>query len=263
MLQPVDQGLIEQLLSDTIRKQITCLEVLPIIDSTNTYLLDLAKQGAPSGAICFAHSQTAGRGRRGRLWLSPPGSNIYCSFLQHLSNNKMGLSLVVGIAIARVLTRFSVKGIGLKWPNDIYCQQKKLGGILIELGQLQQTQYAVIGIGINVNLSPETIANIDQPCIDLQTALAPLATDTNQLAAELISELLTVLAQFNLHGLAPFLAEWHTYDILQGKLVTVMQSSEKLQGIASGVDEQGVLQLLVNGETQKIIGGEVSVRLLG
>jgi len=258
MAQPVDQKIILSLLPDTIQQQITRLDVLPVVDSTNTYLLDLARQGAPSGAICFAHRQTAGRGRRGRAWISSQEHNIYASFLYHFSTLPVGLSVVVGIAIARVLTRFGVSDVGLKWPNDLYCEGKKLGGLLIEAGHWQQQHYAVIGVGINVALSQETRAQIDQPCIDMQSLVS---VDINQLAADLIAELMMILPQVNLYGLTPFLLEWQQFDVLYGHSVSILQGSQTMHGIAKGIDEHGALLVEHNGEMQKVFAGEVSVRL--
>jgi len=257
----LDSHAILNLLPLALQQQLARIIVLPTIDSTNTYLLDLAAKGTPTGTLCFAETQTAGRGRRGRTWLSPAGSNLYFSLLEKLPEHAMGLSIVVGIAIARVLDRVGVPYVALKWPNDIYCQQKKLGGILVELLQRDKVNYAVIGIGLNLDLPAEVIQQIDQPCIDLKTAMPSNTMSRNLLAANLIAELYSALNQFASGGLPSFMAEWMRLDMLQGKWVTVLQSQQQLQGIAEGLDEQGALQVRVAGQLHKIVGGEVSVRL--
>ena len=145
------------------------LEIHPQIQSTNTYLAECAKT-VQSGRVCFAESQTAGRGRRGRQWVSPFGSNLYLSILWQFDNGFAaisGLSLAIGVAVVRALSEIGINEIGLKWPNDIYWQHKKLGGILIEVsGESSGECHAIIGLGLNLYLPEKETTGITQPWTD-------------------------------------------------------------------------------------------------
>jgi len=239
------------------------LNVEQILDSTNQWLLDKIPN-IDNGQTCIAEYQLAGRGRRGRTWVSPFASHLYFSYYWRFDSgiDKLsGLSLLVGIAVVNALEKMGMPGVSLKWPNDIYYQGKKLAGILIELnGQVNEACHTVIGIGINVRMPPEQAELIDQPWIDL-TSLSGDKVDRNQLSATLINELQALLPEYEQSGLQPHLARWLELDCFLNKPVNVLLADKKSSGICRGIDDDGALLLEVDGQLERYIGGEVSLRL--
>lgn len=252
-------------LGDESRAKISCLEIHDQIDSTNTYLSSLARQNAASGHVCLAERQLAGKGLRGRHWVSPYGSNILLSILwrfQHGPSAISALSLAIGVAVIRALRRYGIDNAGLKWPNDIYSGGKKLGGILIEVaGENEGPCYAVTGLGLNLFLPEAEAAAIEQPWTDLSSIAGGERIGRNQLAAELISQLLAVLAEFEQTGLAGYLEEWRDYDCLRGEAVSLFIGMQQFDGTLEGIDAQGFL-LLRDAEQRlrAFASGEVSFR---
>lgn len=243
------------------QKNLAHLELLQIIDSTNTYLL--TKKNLPSGYTVFAEQQTAGRGRFGRTWVSPFGRNLHLSMAWNFpggATTLSGLSLVAGIAVINALESYGLTGINLKWPNDIVYHQRKLGGILVEVtGDAAGPCQAIIGIGINVQ-APQTLNTaINQSWIDVRT-IKHHRPERNKLAGLILKELLTVLPEFQQKGLQAFRPYWQPLDSLAGQPVTVQTSQGPIEGTADGIDQVGNLRVIINGETQIFNSGEVSVR---
>lgn len=230
-------------------------------DSTNRDLLERASRGELAITALFAEQQTAGRGRRGRAWLSPFGSNLYFSLLWRFTRSVAdlpGLGLAIGVAMLRVLQRWNLQGLQLKWPNDLLCQGRKLGGILIEVqGETSGPCAAVIGVGLNVHM-PKAI-DIDQPWIDLYQAGVTISA-RNQLAVTLLDEILMVLHQFSNTGLASFLNEWRHYDYFRDQPVDIQLAGQVLQGIARGVDDHGALLVEQNNQLRRFFSGDISLR---
>lgn len=221
------------------------LHLFSNIDSTNRYLKEIPSNTLTS--ICCAEQQTQGRGRFDRKWHSPFGENIYCSSRWHLhaSVKKLsGLSLVTSLAIMAALEAFNrQQDIKIKWPNDILWQNKKLCGSLIEL--IPQTSHSVdviIGIGLNVNSDTATSPLFDKPWCSL-FELTQTIQDKNLLIAQLIIQLERYLTDFIEHDLAFFSQEWQNHDYLQGKIITVTQGNNKIEGVACGIDSFGQLIL--------------------
>jgi BirA family biotin operon repressor/biotin-[acetyl-CoA-carboxylase] ligase len=237
------------------------LEIFSEIGSTNSYLIARAQTDAKSGAVCFSETQTAGKGRRGRQWISPQGQNIYGSFLWRFSSGEHlnGLSLAIGVGVIRALTKYGISGVELKWPNDIYSNGKKLGGILIEVTTHSNgNASAIIGLGLNLNL-PKEIDGITQAYTNLSEIAPYVNLQRNQLVAQLLNELLPIVATFEKQGLAAYLDEWREYDCLCGKQAMLFAGTRKISGIVQGVDENGLLKLQrENGEIQTFASGEVS-----
>lgn len=240
--------------------------VLPVVDSTNEVIkkkiLSGELQGMQAGHTVFAEAQTAGRGRRGRQWVSPLGSSLYFSthwrFEQGISAT-MGLSLAVGVAICEALGQLGVVGLGLKWPNDVYLDGKKLAGILIELeSQGADSCDIVIGIGINVALPAGAGETIDQPFTDL--AASGIVLERNVIAAKLLANLWQVLNDFDISGFKAMVERWNKYDCFVGEQVELLIGKNNIKGIAKGVDAQGGITLTIDGEEQTFFGGEISVR---
>lgn len=256
-LQLLDQNKIVGLLG----QQNNVVEVVSIIDSTNTYVKDRLHE-LPQGFVCLAEAQTNGRGRRGKTWVSPFGSSIYMSMAWTFKGgyqSMAGLSLLVGIAINRSLKKIGVNDCKLKWPNDVYHNLKKLAGILVEVeGQVGSDASAIIGIGINVDL-PASIDEIDQPFVDL-ASITQKPVDRNELVALIIVTLTTMLKEFEIRGLAPFLSEWKEADLFYNEYVYLESGNNRIHGLSKGINEGGALLLENAGKVTPHHGGEISVR---
>jgi BirA family biotin operon repressor/biotin-[acetyl-CoA-carboxylase] ligase len=237
------------------------LEVLNVIDSTNQYLKN-KHQDVENGHVVIAEAQTAGRGRRGRQWVSPYGSSLYLSLYWNFPAGYQaigGLSLAIGVAVVQALHSLSVLNIQLKWPNDIYLDGKKLAGVLVEVeGQMGAACDSIIGVGLNINL-PDGIAGIDQPFTDL-THSAQADINRNSLAAHLINQLYNVCRQFEKEGLLPFVETWQSLDLYQDKAIKLIAGNNIVEGIGRGIDNAGGLIVEVDGVRKAYYGGEVSVK---
>lgn len=239
------------------------VEVHNIIDSTNNYLMRKLPNQVVQGQVCLAECQLAGRGRRGKEWVSPFGSHLYLSLYHKLDqgmSQAMGLSIACALAVAATISSLYSVDVELKWPNDIYINGKKLAGILIDLeGQATGECHSVIGIGVNVSMPAQVKSRIDQPWIDLSTAL-DINIDRNLLAATLIFNLQERVNQHKKSGLQNMLDLWHKHDLFLNKAVKLITGTNEKQGVCRGINEQGALLLEVDGETKPIYGGEVSMR---
>lgn len=246
------------------RIALASLDVFPRIDSTNAFLLtDHRATEADALRVALAEQQTAGRGRRGRDWVSPFARNICCTVKRQFPcglEGLSGLSLVVGLAIAQALAAQGIAGVQLKWPNDLRAGGKKLGGVLIELaGDAGGPCTAVMGFGINVRMPGSAGDAIDQPWTDLQALSAQLPS-RNTLVAEMLVQLAQALDQFAELGFAPFASAWSARDEFRGLPVKMLGVNTELSGIAAGVDERGALMLETPTGLRAVVAGEVSLR---
>ncbi|MEO8802092.1 MAG: biotin--[acetyl-CoA-carboxylase] ligase [Rudaea sp.] len=261
-LELLDVANIHAELDATLRARLGDLQVHWQIDSTSSTLLRLAGDGAQDLTVCIAETQSAGRGRRGRLWQSRLGGNIYFSLLRRFACGMgalSGLSLVAGVALMQSLNDCGVAGIGLKWPNDVLADGHKLAGILVELGgEFLGPCFAVIGIGVNLRLPEET--GIDQPYTDLARLCGSELPSRNRLIARLITRLSAALDRFERDGFAGFREHYARYDALVGHPVNVRTSAGTVSGIADGVDARGALRVRQNGQVLTFDSAEVSVR---
>ena len=253
-----------QLLDETfIRREVAqgSVAVLPVIDSTNQYLLDRLA-GLQSGDACVAEYQQAGRGRRGRKWVSPFGANLYISMYWRLEQGPaaaIGLSLVIGIVMTEVLRDLGADQVRVKWPNDLYLNDRKLAGILVELtGKTGDAAQIVIGAGVNLAMRNAQAGDINQGWINLQEA--GVRIDRNILAARLITELRSALHCFEQEGLTPFLARWEVLDNFINRPVKLIIGEKEIFGISRGIDSQGALLLEQDGVVKPWVGGEISLR---
>ncbi|WP_437891766.1 bifunctional biotin--[acetyl-CoA-carboxylase] ligase/biotin operon repressor BirA [Phytobacter sp. V91] len=237
------------------------VSVLPVIDSTNQYLLDRIAELA-SGDACVAEYQQAGRGRRGRKWFSPFGANLYLSMYWRLEQGPaaaIGLSLVIGMVMAEVLQELGAEKIRVKWPNDLYLDDRKLAGILVELtGKTGDAAQIVIGAGINLAMRNVEEHVVNQGWINLQEA--GVIINRNILAARLITELRSALALFEEEGLAPWLSRWDKLDNFINRPVKLIIGEKEIFGISRGIDAQGALLLEQDGVIKPWMGGEISLR---
>ncbi|MCU6680577.1 MULTISPECIES: bifunctional biotin--[acetyl-CoA-carboxylase] ligase/biotin operon repressor BirA [Leclercia] len=253
-----------QLLNESfIHSQITdnSVAVLPVIDSTNQYLLDRLNE-LQSGDSCVAEYQQAGRGRRGRKWFSPFGANLYLSMYWRLEQGPaaaIGLSLVIGIVLAEVLQSLGADDVRVKWPNDLYLKDRKLAGILVELtGKTGDAAQIVMGAGINLVMRNVQADDINQGWINLQEA--GIAIDRNVLAVQVINELRHSLRIFEQEGLAPFLPRWEKLDNFVHRPVKLIIGDKEIFGTSRGINEQGALMLEQDGVIKPWVGGEISLR---
>lgn len=215
-------------------------------------------------AVWLAEQQSAGQGRRGRRWISPLAAHLYLSLSRRFECGVAalsGLSLAVGVAVAETLRAQGFSHVGVKWPNDLLANDRKLGGILIQLrGDAQGPCEAVIGLGLNVAMPETFAAQIDQPWCDL-ASLAPTRTmSRNLLAAAVITRLTQALSEFERDGLAPFLSRWQSLDVLAGRAVRIIDGQQQHDGIALGIRGDGALRVKMAGGERYFHGGEVSVR---
>jgi BirA family biotin operon repressor/biotin-[acetyl-CoA-carboxylase] ligase len=234
------------------------VEVHDSVDSTNSRLLANAQQGAGHKCILAAELQSGGRGRRGRSWHGLLGGSLTFSLLWRFNRpltGLSGLSLVVGLALARALEAMGVEGVGLKWPNDVLLEGRKLAGILIETqGDMLSAATAVIGIGVNVH------AGAGLAVADLAEVMEPLP-DRNALLVKILAELDQALHVFDDKGFAPFVAPWQARHAWQGQALQLISAAGvTAQGKALGVDEQGALLLATGTGVQHIHSGELSLR---
>ncbi len=257
LAQPM-QLLNQQVLSDALN---TPIELIPIIGSTNQHLLDRVDT-LESGTACIAEFQESGRGRRGREWVSPFGSNLYLSLYWRLDAGMaaaMGLSLVVGVAIVEALEELGVEEVKLKWPNDLYYQDRKLAGILVEMsGQAGGAAHLVIGMGINIAMPKET-QGITQPWASLMEAFDG-ELDRNQLAVTLVNTLNRVLNEYEISGMTGFVERWNRLDNFLDRPVKLIIGPKEVEGVARGINEQGAVLLETNSGVEPYIGGEISLR---
>ncbi len=263
-LELLESSKINAVLNDQNKVLIPTLEIHDSLDSTNSYLMEHSRNNAESGFVCFAEHQTAGKGRRGRQWVSPYGSNIYVSMLWRFQQGGItstaGLSLAIGVAVIRALKLYGINDVGLKWPNDIYSQGKKLGGILIEVsGEADGPCAAVIGLGLNVFLPEHQAQTITQAWTDLTQISGEIPVLRNQLAGTLLNEMLAVVNGFEMDGIKAYLDEWRSYDCLKGKAATLFIGQQQIEGIVEGIDDKGLILIKKpDGLVQAFASGEVS-----
>lgn len=261
----LDAAQIRASLSDVARERIKRLDTAWAVGSTNTVLMERVNPPVGVSEALLAEYQTAGRGRRGRSWIAPPGGATCLSLswvFREVPRDLGALGLVVGVCALRTLTSLGVKAVQLKWPNDLLIEQRKLGGILIEL-RAESTGPAcvVIGIGLNVALGApllEKIAATGLAPIDLATAGKQFSR--NALAAALISSFVAGLLEFERDGLKPFVKEWLQADALRGRPVTVMAPDGPAKGVARGIDLDGALLVETPQGLLRFVSGDVSVR---
>jgi BirA family transcriptional regulator, biotin operon repressor / biotin---[acetyl-CoA-carboxylase] ligase len=264
--EPLDRKRIQALLDQGIRERVKQLDTVWTVASTNTLLLERANPPVGSSEALLAEYQTAGRGRRGRSWVAPPGGSICLSLswmFREVPRDLGALGLVVGVCALRALSRLGVGQARLKWPNDLLVNDRKLGGILIELrAESAGPACVVIGIGLNVALGAPLLEKI------AATGLAPIDLaasglkdpSRNAVAAALINSFVRGLLEFEHDGLKPFVREWMAADALRGRPVSVTADNASTKGVARGIDLDGALLVETPQGLLRFISGDVSVR---
>lgn len=248
--------------------QITCpvlsIEVLDECSSTNTVLAEWVVRGAKHGTVLVTELQSAGRGRRGNSWRSAVGGSLTFSLLWRFSRGAgalAGLSLAVAVGAARALAQAGAPDIQVKWPNDLYCRERKLGGILIEIsGGTLGPSTAIVGVGINHRLDAALRDRIDQPVTDLASCCDVLPSRTVLLGA-LLESLASTLERFAREGFAPFRDEWLRRHAWQGRQVALFLADRHVaEGAVVGVAEDGALMLASSRGIERFHSGELSLR---
>ncbi len=246
------------------------LEILDAIDSTNSYAMRRLQEGtlplvAGKHAVILAEQQTQGKGRRGRLWVSPYGRNIYMTMVRLVDTGTTGtegISLVVGLALIRALSALGVPAPGVKWPNDVVAGGKKLAGILLEIsGDITGVCQLLIGVGINVRCPPGAMQDVGQPWTDCHS-LCNREIDRNVLVGSVASHIMAALPEFEKHGLPAFHEEWRQHDVMLGREVELSTASGSRIGKAMGIADNGALILDTGQGVQLFNGGEISLRSL-
>ncbi|NVZ70841.1 bifunctional biotin--[acetyl-CoA-carboxylase] ligase/biotin operon repressor BirA [Pseudomonas costantinii] len=238
------------------------IHIFDSIDSTNAEALRLVGGGCAAPFLVLAEQQTAGRGRRGRKWVSPFAQNVYYSLVLRIEGGLRqleGLSLVVGLAVMHALRGVGVQDAALKWPNDVLVGTKKIAGILLELvGDPADICHVVLGIGINVNMQKADEVDQQWTSVGLEKG-SPV--DRNYLAAQLSLQLQDYLDRHKASGFAALQGEWEQHHLWQGKAVSLIAGVNQIDGVVLGVDRQGALRLRVDGVEKIYSGGELSLRL--
>ena len=263
---------VELLMEDAIRAALNPeaarllggLDLHECLDSTNSHLMRKLAVGAPTGLVCLAESQQAGRGRIGRTWVSPFGANIYLSLLWRFEDPAQvaGLSLAVGVSLLRALNTLGIAGLSLKWPNDILWNGTKLGGILIEVaGESHGRCGVVIGLGLNRHIPGSAAAAIDQTWSDLSQVCGGAPPPRNRLAAAVLNELLPLLCDYPSAGLSAYLPEWRQAHAMAGCSATISIGGQCIEGHVVDVTDEGLLLFEdAAGRRRRFASGELQLR---
>ena len=246
----------------TIGCRIICHEE---IDSTNNAAKRLAREGAAEGTVVVAESQTGGKGRLERQFFSPKGKGIWFSVVlrpKFLPQEAPKCTLLAAVAVARAMTEFGLKP-GIKWPNDLLYDNKKLVGILTEMSaEMDGINYIVIGTGINVNIAPE---EFPEELRSVATSLSQMK-GANLPRVKFLQAVLRALddlyAKVQVEGFAPVLKEWRQYSITLGQEVKVIgvRDGEVYYGKAVDIDDEGALLVDTGEGRQRVLAGDVSIR---
>jgi len=254
---------IESALTDVAVTRLPQVFVFDELSSSNQWLLDNLQLLSADEMLCIADSQTSGRGRAGRGWHSPAGSNIYMSFsittfkLAEISS----ISLVIGLALVRSLSKMGVKDLALKWPNDVLLGSKKLAGVLIEAKKHNEKTILVVGVGINVDMPADLNLQSELAWADLSQA-GLSAADRSDIVAHVYSECEQLVGRFMEKGFSSLREEWESYDAFMGKAVNVINNNEVLcEGEESGLDDHGRLLVKTDVGVKVIHSGDVSLRV--
>lgn len=238
------------------------IQVLASTDSTNSQLVEADASRDPQALL--AEHQSRGRGRQGRVWHSPFGTNLYLSLAWTFPKwppQLTALSLAAGVAVAEALEAMGAVQVQLKWPNDIWWRDAKLGGILIEQrGEAGGACRVVLGLGLNVSMRAATDAQISQAWTSMAQVLPGQLLSRNRIAARVLEHWCAMLDEFGQVGFGRCLPRWRDRDLTRNCAVQLEQDSESVHGIARGVDDDGALLIDVDGERRRILSGDVRLR---
>ena len=255
----MEKSAIQNLLSIESRKILEEIQLFEEIDSTNAEAIRQIQAGNTANRLVVARCQSAGRGRRGRRWLSPLDAGVYMSVMKQFAlqpNALQGLSLLTALSLKQALNSLGISGLQLKWPNDILFQKKKLAGILLELQQRDRQCYLVFGIGLNIALPAELTQEIHRPVTDI-TSIADDIPDHNCIVATVINALCNNLVEYEKSGFSSFRESWNEADSYLNSNIEIHNGKKRIIGKSLGVDSNGALLLQTASGLQSINGGEV------
>lgn len=261
-IERLDQARIRAALSPTANAGLVELRLVSVIDSTNAALRAEAAT-LRSGTVLLAEAQTAGRGRRGRAWASPFAAGFLGSVFWRFQcglGDLTGLSLAVGITLAEAWRAHGVYA-SVKWPNDLWVDDRKLAGVLIEAGgEFNGPTYVVVGLGMNFNLPRSMSDALDQPITDLARHL-PQPMPRNEAVAVTLQALVAAMRQFEQYGFKAFATRFASLDALRNREVRVIEAEHSWRGMSGGIDDRGRLRVIGQQGMRAVDAGEISVRL--
>jgi BirA family transcriptional regulator, biotin operon repressor / biotin---[acetyl-CoA-carboxylase] ligase len=240
------------------------LHFLPVVDSTNREAMKLAREGAAEGTVVFADSQTSGKGRLRRVWQSPPGCNLYVSFLLRPAIAPVDaarITLTAGVAVAEMISTFCCEGVGLKWPNDVLIRGRKVCGILTEMKTTgPDLDAVVVGIGLNVNIAAE---DFDPAYRHTATSMREETGKTFRrevVAFQLCNHFEKWYQIFLREGFATVREQWLSHSGMTGRHMRILFQGEVQEGVVVGIDFDGALLLDdERGSVRRIIAGDASI----
>lgn len=269
----LDEKLIREEVAKRLLEEVS-ITVLPTTPSTNDVIIDKHKSFTGHCAVCLAETQTLGRGRKARQWISPFGEHLYFSLGWVSSTGTAaldGLSLAIGLQLAQLLIEVGVKGVSLKWPNDVLVNGAKIAGILIELtGDANGPCDITIGIGINVNFASELMNELDKPWTTLLSELKNRPSgissvyengviSRNWLAILLTEHMIVGMKKFFEFGFSGFKADWQGFDFYYNKSISLVVNGKLTEGVGKGVDDRGEYRLNSDGRLILVSSGELEL----
>jgi BirA family transcriptional regulator, biotin operon repressor / biotin---[acetyl-CoA-carboxylase] ligase len=263
----LDLAAIKKELTPEHRRRLRSFDLHFETDSTNSRLLAAEPLSAETADVAFAEIQTSGRGRRGQRWIAPFGSGLALSLswnFREQPKDLPALTLAVGVAVAAALARGGAEAIQLKWPNDIWFDDRKLGGILTELrAEAGGPAFVVIGIGLNIALNAVAREEIEATGVKVASLAeaCAVAPSRNRVAGAIIDEVLGMLQEFGREGFPAFAGRWSALDALAGRPACIVTGGERIAGIARGIDADGALRVETDERIKRYVAGEVSLRL--
>jgi len=248
MMNSLDADAIRRFANDPVRERLASLDVFAEIDSTNSYLMQTTGPEPGKISIAATSNQTAGRGRHGKTWQSPPGSGLCLSVAYTFAaqpGNLPALTLLLGLGAVDALGELGATGIAIKWPNDLVAQDAKLGGILTEVQQNSAGAVTIIaGIGINVDLQEkpdlEEASDWASGVVDLK-GICDVTPGHEEIAGKFATHLLQAFVDFEERGFEAATARWAQYDWLLGRAITINTANQQFAGVGAGVADDGAL----------------------
>lgn len=269
-IQALDESLIRSIMRPEYNELCENITILASVDSTNRWLsAQASEQQQNRGAVCIAETQSAGKGRLGRSWVSPANGNLYFSVLwRHVTGSlatSVGslLPLTVGVYVASCLKKIAGAAVALKWPNDILLNEKKISGILVESIIRNDTIYWIIGVGINLTEIPPlefSTRNVMPGC--LEEVMPNCKSRRNEIAAKMIEAVYESCLFLREDSADVILKQYEEYDYLKGKKITIENNNGfSVFGLADGLEKDGALRLIRDGVEEKYYSGDVRIKL--
>ncbi|RDH85183.1 MAG: biotin--[acetyl-CoA-carboxylase] ligase [endosymbiont of Galathealinum brachiosum] len=272
----LEKGSVCKYLIEPALSKITRLLVLDTVTSTNDEVMRVLQQGVGGFVGCVTNHQSKGRGRDGKVWQSPANANVYmsigCEFDVSQVGEVGGLSLACGVAVARLMSKIGVN-VDLKWPNDILLNDKKLAGLLIETRISSSKMYVVVGLGLNIDMPESASKKIDQPWIDLLTALTAKGSNHNKsladlelngrndLVAKLFNVLVECLLEYKSSGFMSFERDWNKLDLLTGRKVFIKTEDEEVEAKVLGYGNDHSLRVIINEEEKTYYAADIKLKI--